>query len=173
MIVMPARGASAQGATRLVGEVGLGYGGGDGGIYRNRDGLDRHASLAIYRTVRPHWALYLEALLISGVDTGEDVDCRITSQGRCLRDYPRFGGPIVSAGVVRTLGRAFELRVGGGIGAHGYQGTQVRAMVGQLDITMLVARHWGIVYGTRHTIVPDFRGDRLTRTIGLLGVRVR
>ena len=167
--------ATAFGQARLnwVGDIGVAFGVGHGGVYRNRDLGEKYASGTLRIRSTRRMAVSLGLLASGSIVNGETADCRDSPIGGCLRDYPKVGGAAAVIGVVLTPINAMEWHVGVGVGALRSDDVRSAHTIGQTDLAFFAGPHVGGVFGVRGTIATDYRGARLRRMLFSLGVRLR
>lgn len=160
------------GATSFALDISAIAGNWSGGEFRDRGMMGGRYGASIRRGAGD-WAAFAEVTVESPLSFGQDAVCLYSSRGGCLQSFPQFGGPSATFGVMRRQNRWTEVRLGAGAGALTADGTRVGAAVGQFDASAFPLPHLGFSASVRTTVIPRFRGDRLSATVVGIGVRIR
>lgn len=164
----------AQSRPSLAAELTFGGGTGRGGEFRDRGNGGARLAMSVrgscVKRVAPYAELAMDWLSLA---MGHDAVCYPSSRGGCIKTYPQFAGPELTAGVIVRPVDQMEIRAGVGGGAYQADGPRVGGVLGQLDAAIFPVRRVGVVAGVRVVVLPRYQGERLGTNPWSIGIRVR
>jgi hypothetical protein len=156
-------------------EADAGSGDGRGGNFMNRNFASALVDVSVVVPITPRVGGFITAAydrLGFAIARG-DVCRRDPGVPGCLSSFPTGSGSSLTLGGALPVGTHLEFRAGLGAGAFNLNDSWVGGGLADAEVAVFPVGWLGIVARGRRAAIPRYRGDRLSLSQSLLGVRIR